>query len=63
VHDIRETRIYQEALKEGKEEGLKEGKEKGKEEGLKEGIEQEKLQAQTCPSRLARGEADPKAGR
>jgi predicted transposase/invertase (TIGR01784 family) len=34
VHDIRETRVYQEA----KEEGLKEGKEEGRKEGRKEGI-------------------------
>src|SRR5205823_6139179 len=37
VHDIRETRVYQEA----KEEGLKEGIEKGIEKGLQEGIEKE----------------------
>src|SRR5207302_3821544 len=35
VHDIRETRVYQEA----KEEGLKEGVEKGIREGIQEGIE------------------------
>jgi predicted transposase/invertase (TIGR01784 family) len=34
VQDIRQTRIYQEALEEGKEMGLKEGLEKGKEEGI-----------------------------
>jgi predicted transposase YdaD len=42
VHDIRETRVYQEAkeegLKEGKEEGLKEGKEEGLKEGKEEGL-------------------------
>jgi predicted transposase YdaD len=35
VHDIRETRVYQEA----KEEGLKEGMEKGIEKGMEKGIE------------------------
>jgi predicted transposase/invertase (TIGR01784 family) len=42
IHDIRESRVYQEAREEGKQEGLKEGKQEGlkegKEAGLKEGI-------------------------
>lgn len=38
VHDIRESRVYQEALKEGKEEGLKEGEEKGLKEGEEKGL-------------------------
>jgi predicted transposase/invertase (TIGR01784 family) len=38
VHDIRETRVYQEA----KEEGLKEGKEEGLKEGMEKGIETER---------------------
>ncbi len=38
VHDIRETRVYQEA----KEEGLKEGMEKGIEKGMEKGIEKER---------------------
>jgi predicted transposase/invertase (TIGR01784 family) len=41
VHDIRETRVYQEA----KEEGLKEGIEKGIEKGIEEGARQEKLRS------------------
>src|SRR5438105_4758570 len=38
VHDIRQTRIYQEA----KEEGLKEGMERGIEKGMEKGIEEER---------------------
>ena len=38
VHDIRETRVYQEAKEEGLKAGKEEGLKEGKEEGLKEGI-------------------------
>jgi len=34
VHDIRESRVYQEAREEGLEEGKQKGKVEGKEEGL-----------------------------
>jgi predicted transposase/invertase (TIGR01784 family) len=34
IHDIRESRVYREALEEGKEEGLKQGIEKGIEKGI-----------------------------
>ena len=43
IHDIRESRAYQETrdegLNDGRKEGLKEGLKEGREEGLKEGIE------------------------
>ncbi len=42
VHDIRETRVYQEAKEEGKEEGRAEGKEEGREEGRAEGLQEER---------------------
>ncbi len=37
IHDIRESRVYQDALQEGREEGLKKGQELGREEGREEG--------------------------
>jgi predicted transposase/invertase (TIGR01784 family) len=39
VHDIRETRVYQEAREEGMEEGEKKGVKKGREEGIALAIE------------------------
>jgi predicted transposase YdaD len=39
VHDIRETRVYQEGVEEGRQEGEVKGKEEGKEEGIEIGIE------------------------
>jgi len=38
LHDIRETRVYQEALEEGEKKGRREGEEKGRQEGLREAI-------------------------
>ena len=41
MHDIlRETPIYQEFLKEGREEGLEQGRQRGRLEGREEGLEQ-----------------------
>ena len=37
VRDIRKTRVYQDAKKEGLEEGIEEGIEKGRVEGLEKG--------------------------
>jgi predicted transposase/invertase (TIGR01784 family) len=37
IHDIRESRVYQEAKEEGREEGVKEGLEKGRVQGLEQG--------------------------
>jgi predicted transposase YdaD len=39
VHDIRETRVYQEAKEEGLKEGFEKGLKEGFEKGLKEGFE------------------------
>ncbi len=40
VSDVRETRVFQEALEEGFEKGIEKGIEKGREEGLLKGLEQ-----------------------
>jgi predicted transposase/invertase (TIGR01784 family) len=45
VHDIRESKVYQEAKQEGREEGKQEGREEGKQEGREEGIAQERRRA------------------
>jgi predicted transposase/invertase (TIGR01784 family) len=42
LHDIRESRVYQEALEEGLEKGLEKGREQGREQGLEEGIKKER---------------------
>jgi predicted transposase YdaD len=44
LHDIRKTRVWQEALEEGREKGRKEGREEGREEGLEVGRTLEKQQ-------------------
>ncbi|MFM7717358.1 MAG: hypothetical protein ACKO7A_33035 [Microcystis sp.] len=36
LSDLRETKVYQEALEEGREEGREEGEEKGRQEGQEE---------------------------
>ncbi|MFM6434140.1 MAG: hypothetical protein ACKPGW_02850 [Microcystis panniformis] len=36
LNDLRETKVYQEALEEGREEGREEGEEKGRQEGQEE---------------------------
>jgi predicted transposase YdaD len=38
IHDLRETRVYQDAKEEGRAEGKEEGKEEGKREGKEEGL-------------------------
>ena len=54
VHDIRETRVYQEGREEGIQEGLEKGIEKGNREGDREGDREGQ------PSREA--QADPETG-
>lgn len=44
LHDIRESKVWQEAHNLGREEGLEEGIEKGIEEGIEKGIEQGKAE-------------------
>ena len=38
IHDIRETRVYQDALKEGMEKGIEKGIERGMEKGVEKGM-------------------------
>ena len=40
LHDIRKTRVWQEALEEGIEQGIEKGIEQGIEKGIEKGIEQ-----------------------
>ena len=40
IHDIRQSRVYQDALQEGINKGREEGIEKGREEGVKKGMEE-----------------------
>ena len=42
VSDVRQTRVFQEALEEGLQEGLQKGREEGREEGLQKGREEER---------------------
>ena len=44
VSDVRETRVFQEALEEGLEKGLEKGRKEGREEGRDTGIEYVALQ-------------------
>ncbi|MBE5232379.1 MAG: DUF2887 domain-containing protein, partial [Microcystis aeruginosa PMC 728.11] len=44
LSDLRETKVYQEALEEGREEGKEEGREEGREEGKEEGKEEKARQ-------------------
>ena len=41
VDDVKQTRVYQEALQEGRQEGREEGRQEGREEGREEGRRQE----------------------
>lgn len=52
VNDIRETKVYQEALEEGREEGREAGREEGREEGREQ--ERERI-LQAIPKFAARG--------
>jgi len=48
VHDIRETRVFQEALEEGRQEGI----EKGRQEGIEKGIKKERQRSRQEKLRL-----------
>ena len=41
LSEIKKTRVYQEALQEGRQEGLQEGRQEGLQEGLQEGRQEE----------------------
>lgn len=54
---LRQTRVYQEALEEGRQEGRQEALEEGRQEGRQEGLERGQLQAKLAmiPRLLQRG--------
>ena len=39
LSDLKQTKVYQEALEEGREEGLEQGRQQGREEGIHEGLQ------------------------
>ncbi|NET57561.1 MAG: Rpn family recombination-promoting nuclease/putative transposase [Symploca sp. SIO2E6] len=57
LSDLRQTRVYQEALAEGREEGREKGREEGREKGREEGKQQGIIQAklESIPRLLALG--------
>lgn len=45
LSELKQTKVYQEALEEGKQQGLQEGKQQGLQEGKQQGLQQAKLEA------------------